>query len=54
MPAIGADVVPELERGPVLVIVEYRVDAEHTDAFLEGMGSYERIRRRDGASRWSL
>jgi MFS family permease len=54
MPAIVQDVVPGLEQGPVLVTVEYRVDAEHADAFLRAMQNYEHVRRRDGASRWSL
>jgi len=45
---------PGLEQGPVLVTVEYRVDAEHADAFLRVMQQYERVRRRDGASRWGL
>ena len=54
MPAIVQDVLPGLEQGPVLVTVEYRVDAEHADAFLRVMQQYERVRRRDGASRWGL
>jgi quinol monooxygenase YgiN len=54
MPAIVHDVAPRLEQGPVLVTVEYRVEAQHTDAFLRAMGEYERVRRRDGASRWGL
>jgi MFS family permease len=54
MPAIVQDVVPGLEQGPVLVTVEYRVKAEHADAFLRAMRKYERVRRRDGASRWGL
>jgi MFS family permease len=54
MPAIVQDVLPGLEQGPVLVTVEYQVDAEHADAFLRVMQKYERVRRRDGASRWGL
>jgi len=54
MPAIVHDVAPRLEQGPVLVTVEYRVEAQHTGAFLRAMGEYERVRRRDGASRWGL
>jgi hypothetical protein len=54
MPAIVQDVVPELEEGPVLVTIEYRVDAGHADAFMQVMQRYERVRRRDGASRWGL
>ena len=54
MPAIVPDVVPGPEQGPVLVTVEYRVEEDHTDAFLRAMRNYERLRRRDGASRWGL
>jgi len=54
MPVIARDVVPGLEQGPVLVTVEYRVEPEHADAFRRAMRNYERVRRRDGASRWGL
>jgi MFS family permease len=54
MPAIVREVAPRLEQGPVLVTVEYRVEAEHAAAFLRAMATYERVRRRDGASRWGL
>jgi predicted MFS family arabinose efflux permease len=54
MPVIVREVAPELEQGPVLVTVEYRVEAAHADAFLRAMRTYERVRRRDGASRWGL
>jgi MFS family permease len=54
MPAIVQDAVPGLDEGPVLVTVEYRVEAVHADAFLRAMRNYERVRRRDGASRWGL
>ena len=40
--------------GPVLVIVEYRVNADHVAEFIETMHRYGRIRRRDGASRWGI
>src|SRR4029077_5655984 len=54
MPAIVHDLAPRLEQGPVLVTVEYRVEARHAGAFLRAMREYERVRRRDGASRWGL
>jgi MFS family permease len=54
MPVIVREAAPGLEQGPVLVTIEYRVDAEHADAFLRAMRNYGRIRRRDGASQWSL
>jgi MFS family permease len=54
VPAVIKDVAPELERGPVLVTVEYAVDAKMKDEFVEAMHEYERVRRRDGASRWGI
>jgi MFS family permease len=54
MPAIVRDAAPELEQGPVLVTAEYHVDAKDAKAFLEAMQEYERVRRRDGASRWGI
>jgi hypothetical protein len=43
-----------LEDGPVLVTVEYFVDAHQANAFVHVMRQYEDVRRRDGASRWGL
>jgi MFS family permease len=40
--------------GPVLVVLEYHVDPERVDDFLQAMRQYGRIRRRDGASRWGI
>jgi len=54
MPAIVADLAPSLDQGPVLVTVSYRVDLENCHSFLQAMRKTERIRRRDGASRWGL
>lgn len=45
---------PRPEHGPVLVTVEYRVEAERADEFLRAMKGVERILRRDGATRWGL
>jgi hypothetical protein len=42
------------EDGPVLVTVEYRVAAPQQAAFCQAMLAIQRIRRRDGASRWRL
>jgi hypothetical protein len=50
--ADGLDV--GLESGPVLVTVEYLVDRDHASDFLKAMHHYERVRRRDGASRWGI
>jgi MFS family permease len=54
MPVIVPEGAPSLEQGPVLVTLEYRVKKEHASAFLRAMRNYERVRRRDGASRWGL
>jgi hypothetical protein len=40
--------------GPVLVTVEYHVDAPRVPEFIETMHEYGRVRRRDGASRWGI
>jgi MFS family permease len=45
---------PEPEEGPVLVTVEWRVPAEHVEAFREAMAPVGRSRRRTGARRWGL
>jgi MFS family permease len=54
MPVIVQDAAPGLEQGPVLVTVEYRVEARNAQLFLEAMHGYARVRRRDGASRWGV
>jgi MFS family permease len=54
VPAIVQDLAPGLEQGPVLVTVEYRVDAQNAKPFLLAMQKYGRVRRRDGASRWGV
>jgi MFS family permease len=42
------------DAGPVLVTVDYRVDAFHRDAFLESLHRLSRQRRRDGAYAWGV
>jgi len=54
MPVIPDDLDLGLESGPVLVTVEYVVNRDHASDFLKAMHRYERIRRRDGASRWGI
>ena len=44
----------DLERGPVLVMVEYRVGLEKRDEFTRVMEELRIVRRRDGALRWGL
>jgi hypothetical protein len=46
MPVVIKEVAPELERGPVLVTVEYSVAAQWRTEFLEAMHQYQRVRRR--------
>ncbi len=54
MPVIVKEVASELETGPLLVTVEYLVAGERRAEFVEAMHQYERLRRRDGASRWGI
>jgi MFS family permease len=42
------------DAGPVLVTVRYVVDPAKAADFLRAMYGYQRIRRRDGASRWGI
>jgi Transmembrane secretion effector len=44
---------PEPGDGPVLVTVEYKIDSVEAPEFLEAIHKYQRIRRRDGATRWA-
>jgi MFS family permease len=44
----------EPERGPVLVAVEYRIDAGRAADFAAAMDAVRRIRLRDGALQWGL
>ena len=54
MPLIADRLELGLESGPVLVTVEYLVNREHCIDFLKAIHRYERVRRRDGASRWGI
>lgn len=42
------------DDGPVLVTVEYHVEPDRVSTFLEAVHRLGRLRRRDGASRWSV
>ena len=46
------DLAPEL--GPVLVTVKYVIDPAKAPEFLDEIYQYERVRRRDGATRWGI
>jgi MFS family permease len=43
-----------IDTGPVVVTVEYRIAVDEAEAFRLAMRELRRIRRRDGAKRWSL
>jgi len=43
-----------IDSGPVVVTVEYRIPVDDADRFRSAMRELRRIRRRDGARRWSL
>jgi MFS family permease len=45
---------PALEAGPVMVLVDYRIDQERAEEFLEAVLALGRIRRRDGAGGWGI
>ncbi len=48
----GASIAPE--DGPVLVTIDYAVEEERAEDFLEHMQRVARLRRRDGAIQWSV
>ncbi len=52
MPAIS-EAISDMD-GPVLVTVEYQVEAARVPEFIQAMHEYGRVRRRDGASRWGI
>lgn len=45
---------PQLEEGPAITSVEYRIDPKNADEFLLALKEMRRIRQRDGAIRWNL
>lgn len=44
----------EVDRGPVMVTVEYQIDPARVHAFTHVMHQMRRLRRRDGAFMWEL
>ncbi len=51
-PHLELDLTPR--SGPVKIMIEYEIDEKDTREFLEMMAERRRIRKRDGARRWSL
>ncbi len=45
---------PDGEHGPVLVVVEYRIDPPQAARFMQAVQDLGRVRRRNGAMRWGL
>jgi len=54
MPVVVKEAAADLQRGPVLVTVEYTVIPQHEAEFAAAIHQYGRIRRRDGAYRWGI
>jgi MFS family permease len=54
MPVIVGQVGADVEKGPLLVTVEYAVIPGRTAEFVNAMHEYGRVRRRDGAYRWGI
>jgi predicted MFS family arabinose efflux permease len=54
MPVVIGELGADVEKGPVLVAVEYAVIQKWTAEFVDAMHEYGRIRRRDGAYRWAI
>jgi hypothetical protein len=45
---------PQPDQGPIMVTVEYTIDPKDAAQFLDAIYKYQRIRRRDGATRWGI
>src|SRR5271169_4812918 len=54
MPVVIEEVGAGVEKGPVLVSIEYAVIPERAAEFVDAMNEYGRTRRRDGAYRWGI
>jgi MFS family permease len=54
LPDLAIPVEPRPDDGPVLIQIEYRVDAENRDAFLRAIRRIGPTRRRNGAASWRV
>jgi MFS family permease len=54
VPLVAKEESSDLDHGPVLVTAEYSVIPGREAEFVEAIHEYGRIRRRDGAYRWSV
>ncbi len=54
MPVVTGEVEADVEKGPVLVTVEYAVIPKRAAEFVDAMHEYSQTRRRDGAYRWAI
>jgi len=54
LPELSLAIQPGADDGPVLIQIEYRVEAAHRDAFLHAVSAVEGVRRRNGASSWRI
>ena len=54
LPDMAIAVEPLPDDGPVLIQVEYQIDAENREAFLRAIQTIEPTRRRNGASSWRV
>ena len=54
LPELALNAEPLPDDGPVLIQIEYRIDAENVDRFLAAIHKAEIIRRRNGAHEWLI
>jgi hypothetical protein len=49
LPDLAIAFEPQPDDGPVLIQIEYQIDAENLERFINAIHGVERIRRRNGA-----
>jgi hypothetical protein len=54
LPELALAVEPGPKDGPVLIQLEYRIDAGHREEFLRAIHTVEPVRRRNGAISWRV